>query len=596
MIVAALMHPAACAALPTPSALSFLSLRGRLCRRTSTFVSLTFIGFEQAVRHGLQCITMMHLPDTQRELRRRHAKVLERDPSLLNLPVPIPSVPVLSPILDPILSPLVAGTTPQSTAPADQSPSPSGVSSEDSSPSSTARATSSSPPPPLISLPIPLPSIPILSPLLSPLIGGSEPSSSAQAQDTPTPITTQGAPIPIATQIPSIPGLSGNSGGDQSGSEGSSGGGSGDGSAGGDSNNGAGASNGVGTDSGDGDSGDTGDGGESPSDGGTSGGNGVAGGFSPASPSEGPGAHSSNTPGVSGGSHGPHGGPSTSSPFRPTSIANTPGNISSAVAGSGTTGVPSSASGESASSLGASETSSGFEPVANVHDGAVVSTTSSGGSTSGTVSYRSGRPVATGTLTSSGVRPGSSATSNTSGPGVDGNGSPSQLPSSADSKHGLPKGVLAVVIAIAVLLSLGLLVCCVRKRAVAKRKSSRKWFFGGAGQVYGNPAISSSQYFRDHPSSTRTDSALSFGTPIDQGTMREVSPSEAMLPTLALKSSEQFWQETPNDPILAPSAAFISDNDPSPSSEVLDPVLGAIPAAATVPGRVSHRFLFPSTF
>ncbi|KLO14736.1 hypothetical protein SCHPADRAFT_903014 [Schizopora paradoxa] len=152
----------------------------------------------------------------------QHSRHLEeRDPALIDLPVSLPDIPVLSPVITNI----VAGKPPASSASPAASSTPKanqnggsttkegGSTAKSSALSTGAAATpSKDTSPALINLPVPLPSIPIISPLLTKIVAGAPEHSSSTSKDGSSSAPAASTPalidLPIPLPLPSIPVLS----------------------------------------------------------------------------------------------------------------------------------------------------------------------------------------------------------------------------------------------------------------------------------------------------------------------------------------------------------------------------------------------------
>ncbi|RDB14773.1 hypothetical protein Hypma_016528 [Hypsizygus marmoreus] len=355
--------------------------------------------------------------------------------------------------------------------------------------------------PSLINLPIPLPSIPILSPLLDPLIGGNNrPSSTAAAA--PTPNTPAPAPVPSPTTTPST-GNSGNGSGSENGGSGDgngngngNGGNNGDGSSGGDSGGSGGDSGGSGGDSGGsgGDSGGSGgDSGESSGDSDGSGGN--SGG------SDGGSSNSGSDSGAgSDGSGSGSGNPSNTDSSAPET---TSGSGNSDGSG-GSESLDNSSSGGSNSSNNISSDNNGDSQ--NDNDGPVANAV--GGSTAG----GSGVKTALATGTRGGV-PNPSGSSDPNSPdGLGGSGSGG---TKSGGGGGISTGAIAAIAVVVALIVLGIIVFLLRKRSISRRSERRNRWWGrsvgnnSTGYVDRNSAQDSQ--------GSRASVASSFATTFDHG-------------------------------------------------------------------------------
>lgn len=329
--------------------------------------------------------------------------------------------------------------------------------------------------PSLINLPVPLPSVPVLTPLLSPLVGGKQPAPSS-------------SPSPPASD-PS----SGGDGGDSSGGGESNGGGGGGNSDGGDSSGGdtGGGSDSSGSGSSGSGSGDNNGGGSSSSGGGSSNDGG----------SSSSGGGSSNGGGGDTGSSGGQG--STGSSTGASGSGSTDGSNSKGGASK------SSSAGESNSTGGtpSSGTPSGSEGGASVSNngtttGGVVNAASQpnnaidnndGTHPSGGLSALGSTPSQTVSVASgaSGIT-GATGTAAVTGAGSSGGASSVQNPSATNSvgsdagsgvsKHGLSSGGIAGIVVVLVLALIAVAVFVLRRRNIARRSERRdKWFVGAAG-------------------------------------------------------------------------------------------------------------------
>lgn len=477
--------------------------------------------------------------------------------------------------------------------------------------------------PSLINLPFPLPSIPLLTPLLSPLISGSDPSSpkspssSSSSEDAPQPTST----TPQASSTPAS-GSGGSSGSSGSGS----GGGGGSSGSGGSGSEGSGSGSGGNGSSGSGSSGSGGSSAGGSSSGGSNGGQG-SGGDGNSSGSEGSsGSSSVSSAGIgSGSSSGGSGGQSGSSPSSGSS-ANPGSNSSSqsslglggASVGSGashssqtagSTGIQLAAAGGPGASSTAGPGSSDGTVINAQGNAAVSGTDSSTPSTSGAhessytgvyVSFATGSSGTATVLYSHGV-PISTATGNinysgspwvtTTGPSSAGSGSSSSAKSSSTSGHGLAAGVIAAIAVLVFLLCFICMFCMFRRRSISKRLSTRRhWMFGSKyGGTGTGGGISNASYFAAHPNSPRSSvqsSTSSFGTAYDRG---HISPMEQV------PSIHPVTSVTPS-PSVQSSVTHVW---PSNLSGSLSGTLNTPPVAATLdssplptirsPDRATHR-------
>ncbi|KAH9480868.1 hypothetical protein JR316_0007470 [Psilocybe cubensis] len=317
--------------------------------------------------------------------------------------------------------------------------------------------------PQLLKLPIPLPSVPVLSPLLSPVVGGSNSNQNSGGSGSgsgSSPTTATSPP----TQTTSSGGNSGGTGG------GSTGGGSSS-----TSNPGGGGSSGSG-----GNGGSTSSGGSSSSGGGSS-----------SDPSSGGGATSSGSTSSGGsGSSGSTGDTSTSgdtSSSTSSSQGDTAGNTSTpggiALTSGGSSNDTSTSDGETTNSNGSGSTQNNDSadqttPGAVANAGGIVGTNQAPGahSTNG-----KGIPNATlsgGKSTSTGIGGISS--------GPDGSNSSG---GNTSSKHGLSGGAIAGISILLLALLVGLVIFAVRRRTRSQRhdQANRWWFTGKRNsQTYGD--------------------------------------------------------------------------------------------------------------
>ncbi|KIJ64609.1 hypothetical protein HYDPIDRAFT_111987 [Hydnomerulius pinastri MD-312] len=338
--------------------------------------------------------------------------------------------------------------------------------------------------PSLLNLPIPVPSIPILEPLVSPLIGGTNNNGGGQA-------SPPSNPQPTSTP-PSGGGGSGSSGGGSSGG-GSSGGGSGSSGGGG---------NGGGNGNGNGNGGGGGNGGGSTPTTTAQGG----GGSTPAPPS---------SPSPSGNSPAPS-GPSNS--LLPPFDGGSGGN------GSGSSATPGDPNGSG------NHLNSGGGQTAPANVGSAPSATHAGVGSSAPAGQVTG---VAGALPSDS---GSSGYTSSAAAGAS-PATPTITTGAAVSSHKqLSSGAIAGITVVCLLFLLGLILLLVRRRSIARRSERRdRWWLGGYGSsgsfsIVGAGSARDSQASNGAPENGRMSARSSFATNFDQGLMFRVDSPIASVP------------------------------------------------------------------
>ncbi|EMD39573.1 hypothetical protein CERSUDRAFT_80960 [Gelatoporia subvermispora B] len=475
---------------------------------------------------------------------RKHSHSLgERDPSLIDLPIPVPSIP----ILNPIITALVGGPpAPQATSSSQAAPAPS--------------PTTAAPPAPAPSPP--------------PNNGGSSSSpgdgNGSSGNGNPGDSNNSG----------NDNGGSSNSGGDPSGSGGNTGGSGNSPSSGG--GNGSNASNNEGDNGSSSSTTSGGNGGDSGNN--ADGSDGSDSGASSASSSSSSSNPSNDTPpsGSSGSSDDrspsassvqgtePFGGSSASESL-PSGQALSTSSASGAVSFEGIENV--GASPTNAVNGDNSSGSSSLQPAENASPSGTNSPVFVA-ATGATLSNGQHTPSPTGASSNSGS---SSGTDNGTGSGNPNNGGPSDTSTEAESHHsGLSTGAIAAISVISILLFLLLLLLILRKRSMLQRASRRQWWFGGKSTVYGNAAISSSRYFAEHNDSPgrRASARSSFATNFDRGQLFTPEPAEvpppppvislSLPPILPVPQMQQVWTHDLNGSFTA-SYALAAQHDSTPT-------------------------------
>ena len=355
--------------------------------------------------------------------------------------------------------------------------------------------------PSLINLPLPLPSIPVLSPVLSPLLGGSN-----QNQNSGTTSSSSPAPAPSQTTTAPSNGNGGDQGNNGGGNSGDNGGGNGN-----NDNNGNSGSGGGSTGNSGGNSGNGGGSGGSSTGGGSSGGDnsgsdqGGSSGSAPSTTTAGnPTSGNQDTPSSNGST--PNG----------TNTGNSPSGTTLSSSGPGTASTESQSGGESGSGSGALASSgAGAANAAAIPTG----TNGSAGTTSGSQTI-SGHGSA-GTHSVSGSGTGSTGSGNSaSGAGNTDGGSVPGSETGAASKHGISGGAIAGIVICLLLLLLCAFVFLVRKRRKARRdERANIWWFTRKrnSQTYGD------RFSKEIMPSNRSVRS-SFATTVDRsGTPRPAS-------------------------------------------------------------------------
>ncbi|PPQ79768.1 hypothetical protein CVT25_003321 [Psilocybe cyanescens] len=338
--------------------------------------------------------------------------------------------------------------------------------------------------PQLIKIGLPLPSVPVLTPLLSPLVGGSNSNQNPGSGSGST--TTAAAPPPAQSTTSS--GNSGSSGGASGGSSGgSSSGSTGDGST--TSNPGNGGSSGGGTSSG----GTSSSGGSSS--GGTSSSGGSSSGDTPAS------GGSTSSGGSSGSGNGSSSSGDTSSSGSTSGDTSTTGNgsssgssSSSSQGGDGNTSTSGGIVLSSGGSANGTSTSDGGSSDSNGSDSGDVqhSAGSGGGSSSGGVANAGGIPGSTGgvhSVSGKGIPYSTQSGGSSAATGVGGISSGGSDGESSGGKHGLSGGAIAGIAICLLALLVGFVIFFVRRRTRSRRheQTNRWWFTSNrVSQPYGD--------------------------------------------------------------------------------------------------------------
>ncbi|KAH9936127.1 uncharacterized protein B0H18DRAFT_313110 [Fomitopsis serialis] len=447
-----------------------------------------------------------------------------------------------------------------------------------------------------IPLPVPIPSIPILGPLLSPLIGGlpwptptsstvqtTSPPAAEPTTTTPLVPTVISTPPPQPTSTADAPSPTG-SGGDDTGSSGPSP----------DSVSGGGgaSSDGDGSGSSSGSTGTSGDGsgsGSSSSVGGSDG----SGDSAPANSGDGTGSgdisgNGGSTSSVSAGADPVAGSSQSSAP------AQGAGTTSSSLSGPSGSSAQASGNAQGSSANASAAMSGGLAAGLGVTTTAVPMAVANAfsGSTDSAYTYAfvatSSTGVADAAATAAGTTVGGSTSkgSGSSGSGSsnpDGNGSSSSSSTPASTHHGLSSGAIAAIVVVLVLLFFLLVIVLLRRRSVTQRvRRRRNWLVGGQNPHSG---ISSSRYFSDHPngSTTHMSQHSSFGPATSHApweTFNEpvAATAEGSAPSSRVELSvppvgrqmtgltEPVWTSHLNGSIVfAPSVASVAASDPLPT-------------------------------